>query len=87
MISPYRRKRVLAEGLNAAANLRKAIRRAGSAHCARCGLDYLPSAVDIDHITPLSQGGTDVPANVQILCRPCHKSKTRLDLGYSTPPF
>ena len=31
---------------------------------------------DIDHILPLALGGTNEPDNLQILCRPCHRSKT-----------
>jgi 5-methylcytosine-specific restriction protein A len=87
VISPYRRKRAIAAGLDAAAALRKNIRRAGWAKCTKCGLEFLPSAVDIDHIIPLAQGGQDIPSNVQCLCRPCHKAKTRDDFGFTNPPF
>lgn len=87
MISPYRRKRVLALGQNAAAKLRKRVRAEGWATCAACGFEFLPSAVDIDHIIPLALGGEDIPPNVQVLCRPCHKAKTRRDFDYSNPPF
>ncbi|MFK0294488.1 HNH endonuclease [Streptomyces sp. NPDC090442] len=67
--------------------MRKAVRKAGYVRCATCRMQFLPSAVDVDHITPLSQGGEDVPDNVQILCRPCHKLKTRQDFGTGAPPF
>jgi 5-methylcytosine-specific restriction protein A len=86
-ISPYRRARVIATGQDAAAKLRREIQREGWAHCANCPAVVLPSAVDVDHILPLSKGGTDTPGNVQVLCRPCHKAKTRDDMGYSAPPF
>jgi len=33
-------------------------------------------AWDIDHIIPLALGGTNEPENLQILCKPCHQSKT-----------
>ena len=33
-------------------------------------------AWDIDHILPLALGGTNEPKNLQILCKPCHQSKT-----------
>lgn len=86
-ISTYRRARVIAAGQDAAAVLRLRIQREGWADCANCPARCLPSAVDVDHITPLSKGGTDTPDNVQVLCRPCHKAKTRVDMGYSAPPF
>ena len=88
MISPYRRRRVIADGQDAAASLRKQIRAAGEATCAACGLRMLPSAVDIDHVIPLCAGGSDTPDNVQVLCREvCHKAKTRRDMGYAKAPF
>ncbi|MFJ7250772.1 HNH endonuclease [Kitasatospora sp. NPDC098652] len=81
------RQAVIARGNSAAARLRKRLRRAGRATCGRCGLDFLPSAVDVDHRTPLALGGEDVDSNVWPLCRPCHKAKTRTDFGASNPPF
>ena len=33
-------------------------------------------AWDIDHILPFALGGTNEPDNLQILCKPCHRSKT-----------
>ena len=43
--------------------------------CAKCGLagrDFL----EVDHIKPLADGGTDDDANLQPLCKPCHAAKT-----------
>lgn len=34
------------------------------------------SVLDIDHITPLIDGGVDSFANLQLLCIACHKVKT-----------
>ncbi|WP_274535902.1 HNH endonuclease [Streptomyces sp. CB02923] len=67
--------------------MRKALRKAGRGACASCGLGYLASAIDVDHIVPLSRGGEDVASNVQLLCKPCHKAKTRVDFGFTAPPF
>nr|WSW47039.1 HNH endonuclease [Streptomyces sp. NBC_01001] len=36
---------------------------------------------------PLALGGTDTDGNVQPLCRPCHKLKTRKDFEAQAPPF
>ena len=33
-------------------------------------------SANVDHIIPLSQGGTDALANLQALCLTCHKRKT-----------
>ncbi|MEV6730075.1 HNH endonuclease signature motif containing protein [Streptomyces sp. NPDC051364] len=85
--SHRKRREAIARGHNAAAIMRRAIRKAGCCACARCGLTFLASAVDVDHVIPLARGGEDVAGNVQALCRPCHKAKTRVDMGYSAPPF
>lgn len=36
-------------------------------------------ATDVDHIQPKSEGGTDMPENLQSLCPDCHKLKTQTD--------
>lgn len=33
-------------------------------------------ATEVDHITPLSLGGSDDDQNLQAICEPCHKAKT-----------
>lgn len=43
-----------------------------NAKCAACGSTDHP---EIDHILPLALGGTHSPANLQVLCRPCNRSK------------
>ncbi|MGW1998487.1 HNH endonuclease [Embleya sp. NPDC001921] len=44
--------------------------------CRHCGT----KAVEVDHIVPLSQGGSKWdPDNMQSLCGPCHGSKTQED--------
>lgn len=85
--SHRKRREAIARGNAAAARLRRALKRVGRGSCARCGLSFLASAMDVDHIVPLSRGGEDVDGNVQLLCRTCHKAKTRVDMGYTSPPF
>jgi 5-methylcytosine-specific restriction endonuclease McrA len=34
-------------------------------------------ATTVDHITPRSAGGTDDPANLRGVCKPCHAEKTK----------
>ena len=43
------------------------------AKCEQCGTDTAP--MEIDHIIPLSRGGTNDEANLQLLCRPCNRRK------------
>ena len=42
--------------------------------CKRCGAEP-PSELTIDHILPLTRGGTNALDNLQLLCRPCNSSK------------
>lgn len=45
--------------------------------CASCTMPIPPGkGWDIDHIIPLALGGSDTTENMQILCRPCHGTKT-----------
>lgn len=40
-----------------------------------------PAGLEWDHIIPLELGGDDEIDNLQPLCRPCHRAKTRKDQG------
>jgi len=42
--------------------------------CRSCGAIDIKN--ELDHITPLSKGGTNELENLQILCQACHKRKT-----------
>lgn len=42
-------------------------------------------ATEVDHIVPLSAGGTDADDNLQSLCSECHNLKTKADMGHSIP--
>jgi 5-methylcytosine-specific restriction endonuclease McrA len=46
-----------------------AILRAANAKCVRCGSK---SDLEINHIIPLSQGGTNEASNLEIRCKKCH---------------
>jgi 5-methylcytosine-specific restriction endonuclease McrA len=41
--------------------------------CAACG--QINARMEIDHIVALSRGGTNHRSNLQLLCRPCNRSK------------
>lgn len=44
--------------------------------CALCPPDTARPSVIRDHIVPLEDGGLDVAANVQGVCKVCHDKKT-----------
>lgn len=47
--------------------------------CRRCGFEVAPRAYICDHVLALSDGGTSDLDNLQTLCAPCSKVKTRQD--------
>ena len=52
-------------------------------HCARCGkLVAYPHGFELDHITALHKDGSNDDDNMQVLCHPCHQSKTAQDMGF-----
>jgi hypothetical protein len=40
------------------------------------GYNKIPNGYEIDHIIPLSEGGADVPSNMQLISKEDHKQKT-----------
>lgn len=64
-------------------------------HCAYCGESFFP--LTIDHITPISRGGTDSRSNLTAACSPCNFEKLdftpdewkawRLETGKPWPPI
>ena len=54
----------------------------GKLMCAMCCAEIKEdSQAVVDHITPLAQGGTHATSNLQVLCKPCDKKKTKVDKG------
>lgn len=45
--------------------------------CQDCGMFIKVGAVHYDHIIPDALGGEPIISNCQVLCIPCHRSKTR----------
>lgn len=44
--------------------------------CELCGVPHEERALDVDHIVPRSEGGTDDPENLQALCWRCNQDLT-----------
>ncbi|WP_367403379.1 HNH endonuclease [Corynebacterium sp. CTNIH2] len=53
-------------------HLRQQIRNRDNHTCQQCG----KPGHEVDHITPISQGGTHNPNNLRVLCHQCHTNKT-----------
>jgi len=51
--------------------------------CAECDrkLGIGGDGPEYDHITALVNGGENREANIQCLCKPCHRAKTRTDVA------
>jgi 5-methylcytosine-specific restriction endonuclease McrA len=47
--------------------------------CACCGKPLIPGQIEADHIQALEHDGDNASDNWQMLCRACHKDKTRRD--------
>lgn len=54
--------------------------------CPLKGKSFDEAGYDIDHIVPLSEGGTNDVSNLQALCVSCHRVKTlRASVGKTKP--
>lgn len=74
-----RRARTLnAEGAHTAKDVRR-IREAQRNKCATCCADLDKTGCHVDHIVPLSKGGSNWPSNLQMLCPPCNLRKSAKD--------
>ena len=49
--------------------------------CEGCTAKLFPGNTEYDHINPDGLTGTNDVENCAVLCRTCHRSKTRLDIG------
>ena len=73
--SERRRRERTAEG--AARRLRYAVNRDGAATCETCGGYFAAMGIEIDHIVPLADGGTDSESNIRPLCLNCHAKRPK----------
>jgi 5-methylcytosine-specific restriction protein A len=44
--------------------------------CHYCGKKFQPKQLTMDHVVPLSRGGTTTPGNVVPACLECNKNKS-----------
>ena len=51
-----------------------------------CAVCERKASREVDHIIPISKGGTDQRDNLQGVCLECHEDKTRRDLGLRKRP-
>ena len=47
----------------------------------RCGKCGKAGALEVHHVKPLKEGGTNDPSNLQVLCRDCHIGAHRPVMG------
>ena len=53
----------------------ESLRSAQGGKCLSCGGDLAELGYNVDHIQPLSRGGSNWPENLQLLCPACNRSK------------
>ena len=49
-----------------------AVREKFNNRCANCGIDSSQATLDVHHIVPRGQGGSNLMSNQALLCRRCH---------------
>ena len=68
-----------------AQRLRRKVNTQGGSPCMGCGPWHPAPSIVIDHVDPVGKGGTDQDDNVQPLCLPCHRIKTRQEQATPSP--
>jgi len=53
--------------------------------CTYCGKRPPEVMLEVDHVTPRCEGGTDDPANLTTACAPCNRGKSGVPLGAVAP--
>lgn len=72
-IDRYKAQRAAAEGFYSDADVAR-IRADLQDRCGYCGED-LDDGSEIDHITPVSRGGSNDPSNLTLCCLSCNRTK------------
>jgi len=77
----YNNRRRSAPGNGAGKRLRVEVNRYTAISCPICAHRFAPSDIEVDHKTPLIDGGADIESNVWAICRGCHRKKTGREAG------
>lgn len=56
--------------------IRLALTKRDGYGCKECLIYHAGETLTIDHVIPISVGGSNVITNLQLLCRPCHEKKS-----------
>lgn len=67
------------EGVHTAEDIRRLF-DAQNGYCGGCGRDFSVTGYHVDHIQPLSRGGSNWPDNLQLLCPTCNTRKAAMDM-------
>lgn len=75
--SYVRKRRAMIRGAEGKHNAKDIARllEAQKHRCVYCPTDLRAEGYEVDHIVALSRGGSNWPSNLQILCKPCNRSK------------
>jgi len=57
------------------ARIREEVLTRDGYRCRICGASSDEDYLEIDHLRPVSQGGTNAPSNLRTLCRRCNRSR------------
>jgi len=63
-------------GERAQARMRYRLKSLDASVCWLCRIEFRASALQVDHILALADGGVDTESNLQVLCKPCHDNKS-----------
>ena len=75
VIKPFKTKNTIKRNPINAALRHEAFIRDGY-RCLECGASNQDTSLEVDHIIPVSQGGTDELKNLQTLCMQCNRTKS-----------
>lgn len=54
-------------------------------HCLKCRKIFPFGSLTVDHVKPISKGGTSFIENIQPLCKKCNSSKNDKETDYRKP--